>query len=322
MKKIMIITSLIGLTSVFISFFCNFMRGEGESIFYMFASPLWIAICLSLVSCSRILKFETNQLKRKILWMLIINSIIILPYHIILFLGSQANMLSFGIFTALALLSNLTLIFMLTFSRRLFPIAYTIFIILFSTSFITQIIMFYNHQYEFQLTEDKTAYILKWNYIEGRTITIPSTYKGLPITQIDGVISSHIVYWQNIQTINFEKDSQIIILDEYAFNGAQAKSINLPNSIQIINKNAFCGSDIVEMTIPDSVNFIGEYAFSGCIHLKEVVIPISVTTMEYNIFNYCKDITIYCEAESRPVGWSEYWASGSTNATIIWGYQG
>jgi hypothetical protein len=183
-------------------------------------------------------------------------------------------------------------------------------------------ILFYNHQYEFQLTEDKTAYILKYNYVEGRTITIPSTYKGLPIIQIDGVISSHIVYWQNIQTINFEKDSQITILDEYAFNGSQAKSINLPNSIQIINEHAFSGSDIVEMTIPNSVSFIGQYAFSGCIHLKEIVIPMSVTTMEYSIFDYCKDITIYCEAETRPIGWSEYWESGITNATIIWGYQG
>ena len=42
--------------------------------------------------------------------------------------------------------------------------------------------------------------------------------------------------------------------------------------------------------IPDSVTNIGEWAFGGC-SLTNVVVPDSVTSIEFSTFRYCTNLT-------------------------------
>ena len=55
-------------------------------------------------------------------------------------------------------------------------------------------------------------------------------------------------------------------------------------------------------------------AFYGLYRIKEIVIPNSVTSIDYDAFSNCPALTIYSEAESQPSGWNYsdrpvYWYS-------------
>ena len=70
--------------------------------------------------------------------------------------------------------------------------------------------------------------------------------------------------------------------------------------------------------IPNSVETIGDSAFEGCTSLTSVTIPNSVTTIGNFAFQGCYSLTIYCEATSRPSGWSFGW--NYSNRPVVWGY--
>jgi len=91
-------------------------------------------------------------------------------------------------------------------------------------------------------------------------IVIPSTYEGLPVTQIGP--------WA------FEHDLNIT-------------SVVIPNSVTRIENRAFWGCENLEQVkLPDSLLIIDEYAFWTLPKLKELVIPASVRTLGY--FMACK----------------------------------
>lgn len=86
------------------------------------------------------------------------------------------------------------------------------------------------------------------------------------------------------------------------------KSIKLSSNMTFIDSYAFeyC-SRLKDIVIPDAVEIIYEYAFSNCSSLKSIFIPKSVKTIRRYSFYHCEDLTIYCEAESKPAGWDETW---------------
>lgn len=106
-------------------------------------------------------------------------------------------------------------------------------------------------------------------------------------------------------------------------------TVNISSSVQhkgvtyrvtAIGDSAFhyCFS-LKNVIIPRSVTTIGKDVFYECNGLMEIVIPSSVTSMGENAFNTAR-IKIYCEAESRPIGWAENWSN--FHNVIVWGYKG
>lgn len=64
---------------------------------------------------------------------------------------------------------------------------------------------------------------------------------------------------------------------------------------------------ITSVVIPEGTVLIGEGAFLGCNQLKNVIICGSVDKIERNAFLACKNLTIYCEAKTQPIGWDRNW---------------
>ena len=97
------------------------------------------------------------------------------------------------------------------------------------------------------------------------------------------------------------------------------KEINLPKDITAIEPYAFAACyQLTELSVPDKVASIGDEAFAGS-EIVKLVIPKSVITIGEIIFGEEAILqAIYCEAETKPDGWSDYWVGEGT--PVIWGF--
>ena len=113
--------------------------------------------------------------------------------------------------------------------------------------------------------------------------------------------------------------NRVTSIGDYAFHGCTGlTSITIPNSVTSIGDFAFYNcTGLMSITIPNSVTSIGNNAFSGCTGLTSVTIPDSVTSIGYDAFSGCKNLTIYCEAKSKPIGWSSFFEPG--HRPVVWG---
>mgnify|MGYP003295004668 CR=1 FL=1 len=100
---------------------------------------------------------------------------------------------------------------------------------------------------------------------------------------------------------------------------AKLESVSiLSNQIKTINHECFYRCfKLKEINIPSSVTKIGPVAFCECTSLESIFVPKSVTTMNEDVFFGCASLTIYCEAEEQPAGWSDSW--NSSNRLVLWG---
>lgn len=112
----------------------------------------------------------------------------------------------------------------------------------------------------------------------------------------------------------------------YAFNAcSNLKTVVFTENCKLekIDNNSFenC-SNLKNLTIPNSVTSIGENAFSGCTSITSITIPNNVTNIGRYAFAACSGLTIYCENNSQPSGWHEYWNDWSYYSTdytpVVW----
>jgi len=78
------------------------------------------------------------------------------------------------------------------------------------------------------------------------------------------------------------------------------------------------GKTDTAFTIPSDVTSIGVSAFANGNRLTSIIIPDSVTSIGSGAFENCYNLTIYCEAASKPSGWSSNW--NYSNCHVVWGY--
>lgn len=117
--------------------------------------------------------------------------------------------------------------------------------------------------FDFEFTPDNTAVIVKKYNGTAADVTIPSHYKGKPVTMIDHA----------------------------AFHDSAVTSVTIPDSVTSIPDDAFAFcSQLTNISIPDSVTFIGFSAFNSCTSLKSITLPSSLSTIQSSAFYNCGNL--------------------------------
>lgn len=78
----------------------------------------------------------------------------------------------------------------------------------------------------------------------------------------------------------------IKVICEKAFEGSQLTNIIIPEGVEVIGEAAFRRSNIEHILLPNSIKRIGDEAFSDCRHLKAITIPMSITHVDGNAFEW------------------------------------
>ena len=160
--------------------------------------------------------------------------------------------------------------------------------------------------FDFAFTPDNTAVIVtKYNGIAA-DVTIPSRYKGKPVTAINNAvfpnsavtsvtIPDSVTSIPDAAFVNCSELTNISIPNSVTYIGLSAfssctslKSITLPSSLSSISEALFFDcSQLTTIQIPDSVSSIQAYAFYTCRNLKTIRIPVSVTSIGDYAFDGC-----------------------------------
>lgn len=118
--------------------------------------------------------------------------------------------------------------------------------------------------FDFEFTLNNTAVTVTRYKGTAADVTIPSRYKGKPVT-----------------TIGTD-----------AFLGLNITSVTIPDSVTVIRSRAFSDCrNLTNINIPSSITFIGNYAFSNCESLTSITIPSSVTSIEESAFSRCSKLS-------------------------------
>lgn len=118
--------------------------------------------------------------------------------------------------------------------------------------------------FDFAFTPDNTAVIVIRYKGTAADVTIPSHYKGKPVTVID-----HVAFYNN----------------------SAVTSVTIPDSVTAIPDDAFAFcSQLTNISIPNSVTFIGLSAFNSCTSLKSITLPSSLSTIQSSAFYNCGNL--------------------------------
>ena len=140
--------------------------------------------------------------------------------------------------------------------------------------------------FDFEFTPDNTAVIVTRYKGTAADVTIPSRYKGKPVTAID-----HAAFQDSAVTSVTIPDSVTAIPDSAFGFCSQLTNISIPNSVTFIGFSAFnsCTS-LKSITLPSSLSTIQSYAFYNCGNLKTIRIPVSVTSIGNCAFDVCPSL--------------------------------
>ena len=150
-------------------------------------------------------------------------------------------------------------------------------------------------------------------YYALKGVSIPSTYKGKPVTSIGDYAFNGFTYLRSI-TIG----DSVTSIGEYAFRGCESlQSITIGNFVTTIAEGAFsyCTS-LTNVTIPNSVTNIGEGAFYGCTYLK---IFYEGTLEEWDAIGgktWGEGVCFY--SENEPILSGYYWHYGDNGEVVVW----
>ena len=143
-------------------------------------------------------------------------------------------------------------------------------------------------------------------------VTIPSRYKGKPVTVIDPV-----AFYNNSAVTSVTIPDSVTAIPDYAFGFcSQLTNISIPNSVTFIGFSAFnsCTS-LKSITLPSSLSTIQSYAFYNCGNLKTIRIPVSVTSIGNYAFDVCPSLMTVTYPGSK-TQWDDNITKGSNNDVL------
>lgn len=138
--------------------------------------------------------------------------------------------------------------------------------------------------FDFEFILNNTAVVVIRYKGTAADVTIPSRYKGKPVTVIDPV-----AFYNNSAVTSVTIPDSVTAIPDYAFGYcSQLTNISIPDSVTFIGFSAFnsCTS-LKSITLPSSLSTIQSYAFYNCENLKTIRIPVSVTSIGNSAFAGC-----------------------------------
>ena len=141
--------------------------------------------------------------------------------------------------------------------------------------------------FDFEFILNNTAVVVIRYKGTAADVTIPSCYKGKPVTVID-----HTAFYNNSAVTSVTIPDSVTAIPDYAFGFcSQLTNISIPNSVTFIGFSAFnsCTS-LKSITLPSSLSTIQSYAFYNCGNLKTIRIPVSVTSIGNCAFDDCPSL--------------------------------
>ena len=118
-------------------------------------------------------------------------------------------------------------------------------------------------------------------------LTIPSTYKGKPVTAIGSEAFSGVAELGKV-TI---PDSVTTIEEKAFYSCINLTELSMGNGVTAIAPEAFAYCNLLEnATFSSSLETVGASAFIGCVRLKEAVFADTVKTISNNAFEECKNL--------------------------------
>ena len=108
-------------------------------------------------------------------------------------------------------------------------------------------------------------------------------YKGENLRAIDGYAFEGCKQLERV-----ELDGAGIVMGNRAFYGCSAlKTVRLGSGVKSIGEKAFSDCDLHELSLSEGLETIGGYAFNNNLNLKSAVLPNSVTSHGYTLFQGC-----------------------------------
>ena len=166
--------------------------------------------------------------------------------------------------------------------------------------------------FDFEFILNNTAVIVIRYKGTAADVTIPSRYKGKPVTVID-----HTAFYNNSAVTSVTIPDSVTAIPDYAFGFcSQLTNISIPNSVTFIGFSAFnsCTS-LKSITLPSSLSTIQSYAFYNCGNLKTIRIPVSVTSIENYAFDVCPSLMTVTYPGSK-TQWDDNITKGSNNDVL------
>ena len=166
--------------------------------------------------------------------------------------------------------------------------------------------------FDFEFILNNTAVVVIRYKGTAADVTIPSRYKGKPVTVIDPV-----AFYNNSAVTSVTIPDSVTAIPDYAFGYcSQLTNISIPNSVTFIGFSAFnsCTS-LKSITLPSSLSTIQSYAFYNCENLKTIRIPVSVTSIGNYAFDVCPSLMTVTYPGSK-TQWDDNITKGSNNDVL------
>ena len=166
--------------------------------------------------------------------------------------------------------------------------------------------------FDFEFILNNTAVVVIRYKGTAADVTIPSRYKGKPVTVIDPV-----AFYNNSDVTSVTIPDSVTAIPDYAFGFcSQLTNISIPNSVTFIGFSAFnsCTS-LKSITLPSSLSTIQSYAFYNCGNLKTIRIPVSVTSIGNCAFDVCPSLMTVTYPGSKKQ-WDTTITKGSNNDVL------
>lgn len=166
--------------------------------------------------------------------------------------------------------------------------------------------------FDFEFILNNTAVVVISYKGTAADVTIPSRYKGKPVTVID-----HVAFYNNSAVTSVTIPDSVTAIPDYAFGYcSQLTNISIPNSVTFIGFSAFNScTRLKSITLPSSLSTIQSYAFYNCENLKTIRIPVSVTSIGNYAFDVCPSLMTVTYPGSK-TQWDDNITKGSNNDVL------